>query len=1713
MDVKDSYLHGTIGVVKSISVNADKLTYTLADINQTATTVTLPVATQSANGLLSSADKIKLDKSTGINQSIPYIVGPDTDTTAGTWTGTYSGITEYNDGLTIIYVPKVAGASTTTLNINNIGSKVCYYNGSSKLTTHYPAGTPILLTYSGGYWKRSDYYYDSLQLRVYRQTTGYDDDYPILVSRTLASSIGTSGSNNSYSNIYGLIGNDTTKIPTINPLTGEIKAPKFTGIFNGTANSVANSLTLKIKSGATEGTSLYTYNGSSNKTLDIKQGDNVTLTAAEGSLTIAASDSKVTQTDYNDSSYLRVLLSYNASDDSATASVKKSSKLKFNTGSGTLIATTFSGGLLTDYSVLPSTASLAKAQCGFFTLNSTVSGASGYAGDNTGFPVSNNANSILWLGTHAHSSDTTKPGHGHQLGFSSNGNLYHRMIQYGVFPTTENGGSWKKLAYISDIPTKVSQLTNDSGYLTEHQSLANYVTLNTEQTITGIKTFKLASDTNFILSSKTSDPLLTVNTSGGWARAFIIKNTYAENINVGYGGFGYNSQITYAYTSIGSQNHNDATLKVYSDKITAPKFVTNNGTSAQFVKGDGTLDSNIYVTGGPYLPLSGGVMNDGAYISWNRSSYSDSVDDWSTVNGVGLRIFSSTNTNSGAPVTYCTALHIRGSYGFQLASQGGNYTNFFIRNTSNNTWNTLIHSNNYTSYLGYIGTTAVQSTSANQDLTGITNATISRTTTKRLVISSTDNEQHLTFSREGANYIIFPETGYLAFGTANGNAGIKHVLTHNYFSPYDNVTSTLGTTSRKWDSLYVTNVYTSTLTSDSGLIKGDLVLTTNTNITPKLRFQRNTNTDSYYDYYMYVDSDARLKLGYNLNGTDTSFATFYIDGHYTGNSATTNKLKTAVTLWGQSFDGSADISGNMTGVGKINTSLSITAGSGVTTLNIASVSSNKDYLHLYVSSNNTSHTNTRDLVLQNGYGNVGIGITAPSEKLEVDGNVKATTFKGNLDWSYIQNKPTSLPANGGDADTVDGKHANDFLQVYNNNIDDYVQCISLPRIKISYITGQGDFGSLTIPTYSSNKSDYFYQTELRFNIGGGLKYRNLSHIATNEFKYLLDSSNYTDYINTTNFPGLNATGTVTSVKVGSTSYSPSSGVISLPDYPTSLPANGGNADTLDGKHASDFLLLTGGTLTGWLRFNNEQGISQINGRYIEGAGGWANSTVVSKGPNNELIYNLGAYGQEKTIHYVYLGLNDYNGVNFRIYPNRVAYGTNTILHEGNYTDYVNITNFPGLNKTGTVTSVGLSVPTGFSVSPSSITTSGTLSISFASGYSLPTTAKQTNWDTVYNWYTGITSDDTDALVNKWGEIVDFLDSVAEGTDITDEFVTRKTEQTIDGIKTFSKKINISGIKGAWKNGMTQASLMVDSYNAMDNTNYYSILGVKTNNGNIVNFGGYINSVGFYGYKSDRTENGKDWYFQFDSTTGNITHSGTITSNKFITRNGTSSQFVKGNGDLDSTTYATMTQLDDLQNQLSALSAGIKVTASLSVSTIYKNTATSVKITGTTKDNAGNITASEIVIKEGSTVLATANNVATTSHTKSVTTTSGSIVFTVTAIAQGLPLSTTVTLYARYPVMYGMGTSAENVYNNGSKASARTSAVSTSTYNATASANNVRFYLLVPSDVTRPTSFTMGGAPVDMVIPTATTTISGIAYYVFYTNAIYNSGAAVQIKAN
>ena len=52
---------------------------------------------------------------------------------------------------------------------------------------------------------------------------------------------------------------------------------------------------------------------------------------------------------------------------------------------------------------------------------------------------------------------------------------------------------------------------------------------------------------------------------------------------------------------------------------------------------------------------------------------------------------------------------------------------------------------------------------------------------------------------------------------------------------------------------------------------------------------------------------------------------------------------------------------------------------------------------------------------------------------------------------------------------------------------------------------------------------------------------------------------------------------------------------------------------------------------------------------------------------------------------------------------------------------------------GSISSVGLAVPTGLTVSGSPITSSGVITITLAAGYSIPTTAKQSQWDTAYGW--------------------------------------------------------------------------------------------------------------------------------------------------------------------------------------------------------------------------------------------------------------------------------------------------------------------------------------------------------------------------------------------
>ena len=791
MDIKDSYLHGTVGVVKSISVDADKLTYKLADKDNTSVDVTMPTATQSANGLLSSTDKKKLDSITGPTQSIPYIVGPDTDTTAGTWTGSYSGITAYTDGLTIIYVPKVAGASTTTLNINGLGAKTCYYNNANKLTTHYAAGTPILFTYIGGGWKRADYYSDSnTYTSAYCTTVSATADKvascsnyalkansyvhvlirygntsqtaltlninstgakPIYINGTASSASNytlpagtyivyydgtnfyfrtdgmlpgkiekarlsdlvtcTAGFGDVYRPIVVCTG-DTGEVYhnakiTANYASGDLKATSFTGALKGTADKVANNLILKINSGTTEGTSLYTYNGSAAKTLDIKAGSNITLTAASNSLTIAASDTKVTQTNTTANAAYRVLLSENANDTTETTTARKSANLKFNPNTGNLSTETllitrttnakhilFSRGSDTDYPYNYIAAPTGGKIC---ILPNGVSNESsqGMHFDDTGLhPATTRAYSLgtssykwssVYAGTFIGNLDGTyvnkltgytKATSASDLEATDSLNTALGKLEYKAGTAYD----WYKSITEDDTDTiinKWGEIVDFIDSVAEGTDITDeFVTRKTNQTITGSKTFQLGNNTSFKLLKDTGSLQLDVSgNKESWARNIIFsgENTSTSNkVSARFGVLGdfTNDTITYLYLAHQDQNYSTAVFKVYSDKATI------NGNEIYHAGNDGSgsgLDADLLDgvhANGLLTALSSGTTNKvsltvGGTTKNITTLYASYLCSVGTVNpqtgrtqayGNVYSYRTNSNYHKGAPTTYTATI-------------------------------------------------------------------------------------------------------------------------------------------------------------------------------------------------------------------------------------------------------------------------------------------------------------------------------------------------------------------------------------------------------------------------------------------------------------------------------------------------------------------------------------------------------------------------------------------------------------------------------------------------------------------------------------------------------------------------------------------------------------------------------------------------------------------------------------------------------------------------------------------------------------------------------------------------------------------------------------------------------------------------------------------------------------------------------------------------
>lgn len=322
---------------------------------------------------------------------------------------------------------------------------------------------------------------------------------------------------------------------------------------------------------------------------------------------------------------------------------------------------------------------------------------------------------------------------------------------------------------------------------------------------------------------------------------------------------------------------------------------------------------------------------------------------------------------------------------------------------------------------------------------------------------------------------------------------------------------------------------------------------------------------------------------------------------------------------------------------------------------------------------------------------------------------------------------------------------------------------------------------------------------------------------------------------------------------------------------------------------------------------------------------------------------------------------------------------------------------------GTVTSVALTLPTGLTCATKTITTSGTFAISLASGYSIPTTTKQTAWDgavsakhthsnksvldgitstkvtcwdSAYDWYALITTDEetADGVINKWNEVVSFLANIAQtdtlsgivdgiNKSISDEVTRAKKAEGVNASGISTNKTSITTLQGYFTSGSAKKALQL--------TNTHKLWGNSFNgtadiNGSIIVPDGKYISIGNIKMEYDATNKALKITNTTTNEVANLYTSGGVSAYGV----GTSSSSGGGlNGSVKSYSNALKLTSESLSEIASAYS--IKALDSR-ISSLEGGSATAISVSG-----SGNAVTS--VTKNGTTISVVKGSTFLTSH--------------------------------------------------------------------------------------------------------------------------------------
>lgn len=322
---------------------------------------------------------------------------------------------------------------------------------------------------------------------------------------------------------------------------------------------------------------------------------------------------------------------------------------------------------------------------------------------------------------------------------------------------------------------------------------------------------------------------------------------------------------------------------------------------------------------------------------------------------------------------------------------------------------------------------------------------------------------------------------------------------------------------------------------------------------------------------------------------------------------------------------------------------------------------------------------------------------------------------------------------------------------------------------------------------------------------------------------------------------------------------------------------------------------------------------------------------------------------------------------------------------------------------GTVTSVGLTLPTGLTCATKTITTSGTFAISLASGYSIPTTAKQTAWDgavsakhthsnksvldgitstkvtcwdSAYDWYALITTDEetADGVINKWNEVVSFLANIAQtdtlsgivdgiNKSISDEVTRAKKAEGVNASGISTNKTSITTLQGYFTSGSAKKALQLTNTRKLWGNSFN---GTADINGSIIVPDGKYISIGNIKMEYDATNKALKITNTTTNEVANLYTSGGVSAYGV----GTSSSSGGGlNGSVKSYSNALKLTSESLSEIASAYS--IKALDSR-ISSLEGGSATAISVSG-----SGNAVTS--VTKDGTTISVVKGSTFLTSH--------------------------------------------------------------------------------------------------------------------------------------